>query len=67
MPMYSFECSNCGHTTSMLMSYRQKKMLKNPGPCPICYSGEDGELTLYSVIGKTNFILKGGGWYKDGY
>ena len=67
MPIYNFVCKRCDYTVSTLMSQKQKNMLKNPAPCPKCYSGQDGELTLYSVIGKTNFILKGGGWYKDGY
>ncbi len=67
MPIYNFECKECGFTTSMLMSYERKKLLKDPGPCPECYSGQDSEYTLYNIMGKSNFILKGGGWHKDGY
>ena len=49
------------------MKYEEKKNLKDPGPCPRCYTGPKDENTLFSVSGKTSFSLKGKGWYKDGY
>ena len=56
MPIYDFKCKSCEHTFEVLQKYSDD----NP-PCEEC--GKDTE----RLISKTSFILKGGGWYKDGY
>jgi len=48
------------------MSYREKKLLKSPGPCPRCFKGTEAKYTLYNVLGNSNFVLKGK-WFKHGY
>lgn len=58
MPTYSYECENCGHQMDCL-----QKMADEPFKnCPFC-----GKNQLVRVIGARYFVLKGGGWYKDGY
>ncbi len=67
MPIYNFICKRCDYEFSSIMKYKEKKILKDPRPCPKCYCGPTDENTLFSTIGKTSFSLKGKGWYKDGY
>ena len=66
MPIYNFECKNCDYRISKIMSYREKKLLKSPGPCPRCFKGTEAKYTLYNVLGNSNFVLKGK-WFKHGY
>ena len=49
------------------MTYKEKKLLRDPRACPKCFRGTEVEYTLYSTVGRSNFVLKGKGWYKDGY
>ncbi len=57
MPIYEFECNQCGlHLEQML-----KVTEKMPSKCPKC----KGKLS--KIISQTSFTLKGSGWYKDGY
>lgn len=56
MPLYDFKCSKCEHVFELIQKYL------DPHPhCEKC-----GEPTI-KIISNTTFILKGGGWYKDGY
>lgn len=60
MPFYDYKCDNCEH----VVEYHQK-ITDEPyrdGECPQC-----GEMALNRIIGRTSFVLKGSGWYKDGY
>lgn len=57
MPVYEYECLNCGETHEV----RQKFTDKALSTCPRC-SG-----TLKKLISNTSFILKGTGWYKTDY
>jgi predicted nucleic acid-binding Zn ribbon protein len=67
MPIYNFECKKCKFKTSRIMTYKEKKLLRDPRACPKCFRGTEVEYTLYSTVGRSNFVLKGKGWYKDGY
>lgn len=74
MPNYDFKCRTCGHTFEKIQSY------KDPNPqCPAVVPLEADDITS-APVGKPcggetekliskggTFILKGGGWYKDGY
>ena len=62
MPLYNFRCDSCEYEVERLMSMKEKKYLKDPGPCPKCL-----EISLRSVIGKSSFKLRGEGWAKDNY
>ena len=56
MPIYEYECTSCGHKFDMLV-----KMDLAPPPCPKCSS------EVKKLVSAAAFVLKGGGWYKDGY
>lgn len=60
MPLYDFECSKCGHTFELFIKYQSS----TEPACPNCGSGGDA---LQKLVPSSNFALKGGGWYKDGY
>ena len=58
MPLYEYGCDGCGHTLEI-----QQKLADAPlKTCPTC-----GKDELNKIISATSFVLKGGGWYKDGY
>ena len=58
MPLYEYGCEACGHTLEI-----QQKLADAPlKTCPSC-----GKDELHKIISATAFVLKGGGWYKDGY
>ena len=57
MPIYEYRCKSCGHTLEVI----QKHGDKPPGTCTKC-SG-----TLEKLISRSAFLLKGGGWYNEGY
>ena len=56
MPIYVYECDK-GHEFEETQSIKDQPLKV----CNIC----DGEVRR--VITNVSFILKGGGWYKDGY
>lgn len=58
MPIYEYGCEACGHRLET-----QQKLSEPPlKTCPAC-----GKDALTKLISPTAFVLKGGGWYKDGY
>lgn len=60
MPSYDFECAECGEELyDQFFSSPNDPM---PEICPHC-----GKKALKKVIRPTNFILKGGCWFRDGY
>ena len=54
MPLFTFECS-CGNVFEKLIKERKSN-------CPKC-----NKETNKIYIGHSSFILKGGGWAKEGY
>lgn len=57
--IYLYGCKNCKHE----FETEQRITAEPLRDCPECGSKD----SLQRLIGKTNFILKGKGWYKDGY
>lgn len=56
MPIYELKCGTCGHEFESM-----QKMNDPNSPCPKC--GKETE----RQISASNFHLKGGGWFTDGY
>lgn len=54
MPIYEYQCKNCDYHLEQLQKIDDKPLLK----CPRCH-----QLKLSKLISKTNFQLKGNGWY----
>ena len=61
MPIYRYRCSKCHYEKEVICSISDRDEHIN-SPCDIC-----GHEEHEPIIGKTNFTLKGKGWYKDGY
>jgi putative FmdB family regulatory protein len=57
MPIYEYQCTKCGHEFEVMQKFSDKPVSK----CPEC-TGE-----VKKVISNTSFVLKGSGWYADGY
>jgi putative FmdB family regulatory protein len=58
MPTYSYLCDGCGGTFELEQRISEDPVKK----CSLC-----GKLEARRQIVSGNFILKGGGWYSDGY
>jgi putative FmdB family regulatory protein len=56
MPIYEFECKECGNASQQFQSYTDA--------FPTC---EDCKKEMKKLISKTSFSLKGRGWAKDNY
>jgi len=56
MPLYEFTCEKCNHSFDEV----QKHNDETPS-CPKC----KGETSRH--MSAPSFVLKGDGWYKDGY
>ena len=57
MPIYEFKCEGCDDRFEVLVSSHRTKVC-----CPNC-----GHDRCTKLISTSSFILKGGGWYSDGY
>jgi putative FmdB family regulatory protein len=58
MPIYAFECTNCGHTFDRL----QKMSDADPTTCPNC-----GQETVKRQVTAPSFRLSGSGWYETDF
>ena len=58
VPLYDYRCDGCGHRFEKLAPASSSE---SP-PCPSCGNNKTNRL-----ISSGHFILKGGGWYADGY
>jgi putative FmdB family regulatory protein len=56
---YEYQCSACGHEWEAEQPITAKPLKK----CPVCKHNSAKRL----ISGGSGFILKGGGWYADGY
>lgn len=54
MPLYEYYCKHCQEEQEKLQGYRD--------PAPECC-----KKPMTKLISRSNFALKGGGWYADGY
>lgn len=68
MPTYEYQCQ-CGHSFE-----EEQRISEEPlKTCPICKDSKcknwkkNKGCKVERVINATGFVLKGGGWYKDGY
>lgn len=58
MPIYEYQCNDCGHVFDAL-----QKMSDDPlSDCPDC-----GKPSLRKLLSAPNFRLKGGGWYETDF
>ncbi|HHN74812.1 MAG TPA: zinc ribbon domain-containing protein [Acidobacteria bacterium] len=57
MPIYEYQCQNCGHEFEKIQKFSDRPVRR----CPEC-GGKTEKL-----ISRSAFVLKGGGWYADGY
>ncbi len=58
MPIYEYECDKCSHEFE-----REQRMSDPPvKTCPKCKGRR-----VTKLISRSSFVLKGGGWYADGY
>jgi putative FmdB family regulatory protein len=58
MPIYEYLCAKCDHEFE-----REQRITDDPvKSCPSCRSRR-----VKRLISQTSFVLKGGGWYADGY
>jgi len=55
---YEYECTACGHEWEAQQKITSKPLKR----CPKCK-----KKTAKRLISCSNFILKGGGWAKEGY
>jgi putative FmdB family regulatory protein len=58
MPIYEYECDKCGY------AFEREQSISDPPvkTCPKCRSRK-----VTKLISRSSFVLKGGGWYADGY
>lgn len=58
MPTYDYQCGKCG------IEFEREQRITEPPvkTCPKCKSRQ-----VKRLLSAPNFILKGGGWYADGY
>jgi putative FmdB family regulatory protein len=57
MPIYEYRCMSCDKEHEVIQKFSDDPL----ETCPDC----GGELN--KVISNTSFVLKGSGWYSDGY
>jgi putative FmdB family regulatory protein len=58
MPLYVYACTKCQHEVEILQKYEDPP----PEKCEKC-----GHEKMDKKASSGSFILKGGGWEKDGY
>ncbi|MBM4391532.1 MAG: zinc ribbon domain-containing protein [Deltaproteobacteria bacterium] len=58
MPIYEYQCPDCGHLFEVLQKFSDEPV----STCPKCSLGN-----VKKLISQTSFVLKGGGWYNDHY
>ena len=58
MPIYEYRCVDCGHEFETIQQFSDP----DPDRCPDC-----GRAEVRRLVSRSNFALKGGGWFDDGY
>ena len=58
MPLYEYLCPSCSFSGELIVDLYEER---DAQLCPLCKRKLARQLSL------TNFVLKGGGWSKDGY
>jgi len=62
VPIYRYRCLECCYEEERIITLQEKEEEDEVQICPNCMSE-----TFSSTFGLSSFLLKGGGWYKDGY
>jgi len=57
MPIYEYQCSKCNRVTEKLQGFSDPPLKT----CPHCRG------RVRKLVSNSSFVLKGGGWYRDGY
>ncbi len=57
MPIYEYRCSRCGHEFEVIQRISDRPLTR----CEDCGG------RLEKLLSRSAFLLKGGGWYADGY
>ena len=57
MPIYEYRCTSCGHTLEVIQKFNDAPLTE----CTECAG------PLEKLISRSAFMLKGGGWYSEGY
>lgn len=60
MPLFEYECKDCEIVEEKLRSFEKRR---EAAICQHC----GGVMIYVDRIHPSKFMLKGGGWYKDGY
>jgi len=63
MPIYEYECENCGVTFEAMQSMSAKPLKKCEGLG--CDGKDNGKVRR--IVSQSGFILKGSGWYTSDY
>ena len=58
MPIYEYQCKQCGHQLEVIQKISDKRLRK----CPAC-----GKQSLSKLVSAAGFRLKGGGWYETDF
>lgn len=58
MPTYVYRCSNCGSEIEVVQKMTDAKLTQ----CSNCQT-----YSLERIITNGSFVLRGSGWFKDGY
>lgn len=58
MPIYEYQCQNCGHKLEVMQSIHAEPLLE----CPECTQKK-----LSRLVSAAGFQLKGTGWYETDY
>jgi len=57
MPIYEYECDNCGKQCEVIQKFNDEPL----STCPDCCGH------MHKLISHTSFVLKGTGWYVTDY
>ena len=57
MPIYEYRCTSCGHTLEAIQKIGEAPLTE----CTECAG------PLEKLVSRTAFLLKGGGWFREGY
>jgi putative FmdB family regulatory protein len=57
MPIYEYRCTSCGEISEAIQKVGDPPLRR----CPSCPG------RLEKMVSRTAFLLKGGGWYSEGY
>jgi putative FmdB family regulatory protein len=59
MPIYEYQCRACGEVVTAIRPVSERDRVAS---CKV-----HGTASMVRKVSASNFALKGGGWYRDGY